>query len=76
MKVFILTGLFFVFLLGCSKNENIVIQPEPKLSARYNLTFNATWSAQTHPTEFPASAHFSGLIGMTHQRKCNAFFQR
>ena len=73
MKVSILTGLFFVLLLGCSKNENIVIQPEPKLSARYNLTFTGTWSAQTHPNEFPASAHFSGLIGMTHNENVMLF---
>jgi len=73
MRVFIIAGLIFVFLAGCSKNENVVIQPEPKLSARYNLTFTATWSAQTHPNEFPASAHFSGLIGMTHNENVMLF---
>jgi len=66
MRVIIFAGLFLVLLLGCTKNENIVTQPDPVLSARYKLTFNATWSAQTHPFEFPTSAHFSGLIGMTH----------
>ena len=73
MRVFILAGLLFVLLLGCSKNENIVIQPNPVLSARYKLTFNATWSAQTHPFEFPASAHFSGLIGMIHNENVMLF---
>ncbi|MDH3252456.1 MAG: spondin domain-containing protein [Ignavibacteria bacterium] len=35
--------------------------------ATYNVTFDATWSAGTHPTGFPAGvAHFSGLIGGTH----------
>ena len=66
MRVFILAGLIFILLAGCSKNENVVIQPEPEPNARYKLTFDATWSAQTHPNEFPSSAHFSGLIGMTH----------
>ncbi len=66
MRTFIFTNLFFVLLLGCSKNENTVTQQDPVLSARYKLTFNAIWSAQTHPNEFPSSAHFSGLIGMTH----------
>ncbi len=68
MRAIILTSLFFVLLLGCSENENIVTQPEPELSARYKLTFNATWSVQTHPNDFPSSAHFSGLVGMTHNK--------
>jgi hypothetical protein len=66
MRVINLAVLFFVLLLGCSENENIINQPEPILDARYKLTFNAIWSAQTHPNEFPSSAHWSGLIGMTH----------
>ena len=66
MRVINLAGLFFVLLLGCSENENVLTTPEPELNARYKLTFNAGWSAQTHPNEFPSSAHFSGLIGMTH----------
>jgi len=66
MKLISITLLSLILLSGCSKNENVVTQPEPEANARYNLTFNATWSAQTHPTEFPASAHFSGIVGMTH----------
>ncbi len=35
--------------------------------ASYTVTFDATWSAATHPVDFPgALAHFSGLIGGTH----------
>ena len=34
--------------------------------ARYRVTFQATWSAETHPTNFPANPHFSGLVGATH----------
>ena len=34
--------------------------------AQCNLTFDAVWSSETHPIEFPASAHFSGLVGGTH----------
>ncbi len=73
MKVINLAVLFFVLLLGCSENETVLVPPEPELNARYKLTFNATWSAQTHPTEFPASAHFSGLIGMTHNTNAMLF---
>ena len=35
-------------------------------SARYRLTFNATWSVQTHPVNFPPPAHFSPLAGAVH----------
>jgi hypothetical protein len=35
-------------------------------TARYNVTFNATWSANNHPSDFPSNPHFSGLIGATH----------
>ena len=38
-------------------------------STSYNVVFQATWSAETHPTDFPASAHFSGLIGGTHDSR-------
>jgi hypothetical protein len=35
--------------------------------ARYQVLFNATWSQQTHPTNFPvSSAHWSGLVGGAH----------
>ena len=35
-------------------------------TATYELTFTSTWTADTHPTNYPSSAHFSGLIGGTH----------
>jgi hypothetical protein len=46
-------------------------RPTPTLApvgpAQYRLTFNATWSAATHPTDFPPNPHFSGLIGAAHR---------
>ena len=35
-------------------------------TALYSVTFNATWSATTHPTDFPPGPHFSPLIGAVH----------
>ncbi len=35
-------------------------------SADYSVRFEATWSAQTLPVQFPSSAHFSGLVGAAH----------
>ncbi len=41
--------------------EEIVREP-----AAYVVTLEATWSAETHPDMFPASAHFSRLTGAAH----------
>lgn len=35
-------------------------------TATYRVTFDATWSADTHPDDFPPNPHFSGLVGATH----------
>lgn len=35
-------------------------------TARYSVAFNATWSQATHPSNWPANPHFSGLVGGTH----------
>ncbi len=35
-------------------------------SATYRVTFEATWSAESHPEDFPARPHFSSLIGGVH----------
>ncbi len=42
----------------------IAVTSEP--TAEYDVVFNATWSATTHPTDFPAGAHWSGLVGGLH----------
>ncbi len=38
----------------------------PPAEARYRVTFTSTWSARTHPRNFPRNPHFSGLVGATH----------
>lgn len=68
-------------MLGCSKtdepktdeNERDDSQPTATEKVKYQLTFNAVWSAATHPTEFPSGPHFSGLIGMTHNGDIELF---
>ena len=32
----------------------------------YRVRFDASWSADTHPDQFPTNAHFSGLVGAAH----------
>lgn len=38
-------------------------------TATYRVTFNATWSAQTHPLQFPQDPHFSPLVGAVHNEQ-------
>ena len=47
------------------------IPPEIPAAARYRVVFNATWSAATHPSDFPSVPHFSGLVGGTHNDQVN-----
>ncbi|HSD27817.1 MAG TPA: spondin domain-containing protein [Vicinamibacteria bacterium] len=35
-------------------------------TARYAVTFEATWSAASHPSDFPDDPHLSPLVGGTH----------
>jgi hypothetical protein len=35
-------------------------------AARYQVTFERTWSSETHPRDFPLLAHFSPVIGVSH----------
>lgn len=40
--------------------------PAAAQTAYYTVTFETTWTAETHPLEYPDNAHFSGLVGGTH----------
>jgi hypothetical protein len=40
---------------------------------RYQVTFTRTWSAETHPQDFPLLAHFSPVIGSTHNGSYELF---
>jgi len=63
----IILGFLILSLVGCNSEEKgtgVVVDGDSL--ATYKVTFAATWSAATHPVEFPSNAHFSGLIGATH----------
>ena len=46
------------------------VDPAPD-SAVYRIVFEATWSRQTHPTDFPSGPHFSPLIGAVHSGRAS-----
>jgi len=47
-------------------NDVVFFRVVQDYTAQYQVTFDATWSAQTHPTDFPTGAHWSGLVGGVH----------
>lgn len=44
---------------------------QSEFEANYRATFKATWSAATHPQNFPADPHFSPLTGAVHSEQSN-----
>jgi hypothetical protein len=38
-------------------------------TARYRVTFDSTWRAESHPDDFPPDAHYSPLVGATHSSR-------
>lgn len=69
-RILLLTVAVGTWACSGSDNPASPTVPSPVVtvapSARYRVTFDATWSASTHPTEAPRVPHFSGLIGATH----------
>ena len=53
---------------GAAPREEIVCLGDEELT-NYEVIFDATWSEETHPSGFPPSPHFSGLIGATHNHE-------
>jgi len=45
----------------------------PTAPAEYTVIVKSTWTKTTHPFEYPSGAHFSGLIGASHNAKYSIF---
>lgn len=75
MKTQSLTALLICAfgLTACSSgggNSSPASTPESNSeTAKYRLTFSDQWNATNFPTLYPSSAHFSGLIGTTHNEQ-------
>lgn len=55
-------------LAACQTDDDAPapLMPAGTSAAVYRVTFTATWSAATH-ANFPAGAHFSPIIGLSHR---------
>ena len=73
MKFSILNRLLLLLvtieLVGCGGSggsSDNTTTAAPDAEAIYQLTFQANWDNVEFPTNYPGNAHFSGLIGATH----------
>jgi len=56
-----------IFILSaCSEDSSPSTDRDANSEASYKVTFNTNWNDTDFPTNFPGGAHFSGLIGGTH----------
>ena len=53
--------LFF----ACSKDKDDV-SPDSKGGTKYRVTFDIDWNSTNFPIDYPSGAHFSKLIGWSH----------
>lgn len=74
MKLLYVPLLFILLLLsGCDDENSSTVNINPNDDIVYELTFTSNWNAGNFATNFPASAHFSGLIGLTHNSQITIF---
>jgi hypothetical protein len=45
----------------------------PTAPAEYAVIIKSTWTKTTHPFEYPSGAHFSGMIGASHNSRYSIF---
>lgn len=66
MKQIYLLSLVTLLLLACSKDKDET-SPASKGGTKYRVTFDIDWNRTNFPTDYPSSAHFSKLIGWSHE---------
>lgn len=58
--------MILLTICACSESDSTDFIVDGSGDVRYSITLNASWSSSTHPEGFPANAHFSKLVGTTH----------
>lgn len=66
MKSLAVASLTVLFSVPFGAQGARATDAEEGHSARYRVVFERTWSDTTHPKDFPLLAHFSPVIGATH----------
>ena len=65
LKAFLLS-VAVVTLSACSDDDSSSADRDDTADASYELTLTTAWTTANFPTNFPAGAHFTALIGSTH----------
>ena len=69
-------------IIGCGKGSKSAPPPGaapaapptmPTAPTEYTVIIKSTWTKATHPFEYPSGAHFSGMIGASHNAKYSIF---
>lgn len=73
-----LSALLVVVIVACGKGSEktppAATRPAvPTGPAEYTVIVKSTWTKVSHPFEYPSGAHFSGMIGASHNAKYSIF---
>jgi hypothetical protein len=75
-----LTPIVLLCVAACGKGSKSAAPPSaaarpsmPTGPAEYTVIVKSTWTKVSHPFEYPSGAHFSGMIGASHNAKYSIF---
>jgi hypothetical protein len=74
-----LTPIVLLCVAACGKGSKSAAPAPPAAasmptgSAEYTVIVKSTWTKVSHPFEYPSGAHFSGMIGASHNAKYSIF---
>lgn len=74
LKQYVLGLIFATAILSCKKDVKDLPQiPDDLQTTNYRVTFNINWNSTDFPTDYPSNAHFSKLIGWSHEPNTEFF---
>jgi hypothetical protein len=69
MKTLLFNILLMMLLFSCKKEK------VERFSVVYEVEFISTWSATSHPTDFPSDPHFSPFMATSHLSSASLFIE-
>lgn len=69
LKYSLITVFLIVLVSSCNRD------PLDRFTVVYEVEFVSTWSSATHPTDFPANAHFSPFVAVSHLPNSRLFIE-
>jgi len=76
-----LATVLLLAVVACGKSKSAAPAAPPAAArpampvgpAEYTVVIKSTWTKASHPFEYPSGAHFSGMIGASHNAKYSIF---